>query len=516
METAVELAAKGHVVGIFPEGTRRKKGFHKKREAHPHTGAARVALAAGVPLVPAAIAGTDRLFLLRRWRLTIGRPVSVDGLQGNRRLASREATRRLWDAITALEADLEEGRRQPPRTLRPRLRLDVSMRNLLSPLTSLLEPRRSLEGRVLKAWAGADDGLVCLSVRSAFDLLLQGLALEPGDEVAVSAITHPDMIRVLEAHGLRALPVDLDPETLAPRTDLLEHAITPHTRAVLVAHLFGSRVDLGALAEVARQHGLLLVEDCAQSFSGPASVGDPVADVSLFSFGPIKPATALGGALVRVRDPLLRARMRALQNTWPVQPRREYGARVLKFLGLLFLARPRIYWLFARVLEMLGRNLDTVVNSAVRGFPGSDFLERIRRRPSGPLLALLEQRLLTFDTGRVEARARLGEQVAGRLPPSVHHPGGRALDRTHWLFPIVTEDRSSAVASLRSAGFDAAAATSSIAVVEPPHDRPDLVARAAQRIIDDVVFLPVYPELAEGEVERLLAAVAEADGRAPQ
>jgi 1-acyl-sn-glycerol-3-phosphate acyltransferase len=72
--TAVELAGEGHVVGIFPEGTRRSKGLHKKRQAQPHTGAARVALAAGVFLVPAAVGGTDRLLLLRKcllrkWRL---------------------------------------------------------------------------------------------------------------------------------------------------------------------------------------------------------------------------------------------------------------------------------------------------------------------------------------------------------------------------------------------------------------------------------------------------------------
>jgi perosamine synthetase len=513
--TAVDLAGEGHVVGIFPEGTRRRKGLHKKREARPHTGAARVAIAAGVPLVPAAIAGTDRLLLLRRWRLALGRPVPVADLDGNRRLASHEATRRLWEAITSLEAELQAATRRPPRSLRPRLRLDVSLRDLLFALAACLSAgRRGREERVLRAWAGGDDGLVCLSVRSGFDLLLLALALQPGDEVAVSAVTHPDIGRVLEAHGLRGVPIDLDPKTLAPRLDLLERALTPRTRAVLVAHLFGGRVDLELLAAVARHHGLVLVEDCAQSFRGPENAGDTLTDVSLFSFGPIKTATALGGALVRVRDPELRARMRALQETWPVQPRREYAARVAKFVALALLQGPRIYWVFARALALLGRDLDTVVNGAVRGFPGPDLVTRIRRRPSGPLLALLERRLLSFDHGRLEARARLGERVAELLPRSVFHPGGAALDRTHWLFPVVTGDQASVIASLRRAGFDAATATSSIAAVTPPSDRPDLAAHAAERTVDGVVFLPVYPELAEREVERLLTAVTDVDGRA--
>src|SRR4029453_9900470 len=59
--TATQLVRDGHVVVMFPEGTRRKKGLRKKYEARAHTGAARIALDAGVPLVPAGVVGTDRL-----------------------------------------------------------------------------------------------------------------------------------------------------------------------------------------------------------------------------------------------------------------------------------------------------------------------------------------------------------------------------------------------------------------------------------------------------------------------
>src|SRR5205814_2391995 len=61
MRTAVELVKEGEIVVMFPEGTRRRKGLRKKHVARAHTGAARIALGAGAPLVPAAIAGTDRL-----------------------------------------------------------------------------------------------------------------------------------------------------------------------------------------------------------------------------------------------------------------------------------------------------------------------------------------------------------------------------------------------------------------------------------------------------------------------
>jgi len=98
--TAVRLAREGHVVTMFPEGTRRTKGLVKKFEARPRTGAARIALEAGVPLVPAAVKGTDRLLRLRPLRVAYGKPVDIDGLD------PQQATNRLMRAIEELEASL--------------------------------------------------------------------------------------------------------------------------------------------------------------------------------------------------------------------------------------------------------------------------------------------------------------------------------------------------------------------------------------------------------------------------
>src|SRR5262245_60114307 len=80
LATMIRLARSGKAVGIFPEGTRRAKGWRKARRPEPHTRAARVALASNVPLVPAASSGTARLKLLRRWRVAFAQPVSVAGL----------------------------------------------------------------------------------------------------------------------------------------------------------------------------------------------------------------------------------------------------------------------------------------------------------------------------------------------------------------------------------------------------------------------------------------------------
>jgi 1-acyl-sn-glycerol-3-phosphate acyltransferase len=107
MRTAVDLVRSGEIVVMFPEGTRKRKGLRKKHVARAHTGAARIAINAGAPLVPAAIAGTDRLLRLGPLRLAYGEPLDLsdlDGLEPKR--AAEAATERLMTRIDELRAGL--------------------------------------------------------------------------------------------------------------------------------------------------------------------------------------------------------------------------------------------------------------------------------------------------------------------------------------------------------------------------------------------------------------------------
>ena len=108
IETAVRLAREGHAVVMFPEGTRRTKGLVKRHQARPRSGAARIAIEAGVPLVPCAVAGTDRLSRLGPLRVAFDSPLDIDDLRGgdDLRRASQEATDRLMARIGELEASL--------------------------------------------------------------------------------------------------------------------------------------------------------------------------------------------------------------------------------------------------------------------------------------------------------------------------------------------------------------------------------------------------------------------------
>jgi 1-acyl-sn-glycerol-3-phosphate acyltransferase len=97
--TAVGLVRAGEIVVMFPEGTRQRKGLRKKWTARPHSGAARIAHLAGVPLVPAAIKGTDRLTRLGKLKVAYGEPFEPG-------VDAQAATERLMREIDELYAAL--------------------------------------------------------------------------------------------------------------------------------------------------------------------------------------------------------------------------------------------------------------------------------------------------------------------------------------------------------------------------------------------------------------------------
>jgi perosamine synthetase len=204
-----------------------------------------------------------------------------------------------------------------------RKRIDIGWLDLLSAAAHCFQIRSLEKASVSTEAAWATDGraLACLSVRSGFDLVLAALKFPVGSEVLVSAITIPDMVRIVTSHGLVPIPIDLRADNASPRVELLDKATTSATKAILVAHLYGGRVDLKPIVEFAKQRGLLVFEDCAQAFDGDRYRGCDETDVSFFSFGPIKTATALGGAVLRFKTESLRNAVKGLQSGYPVQSR---------------------------------------------------------------------------------------------------------------------------------------------------------------------------------------------------
>lgn len=390
----------------------------------------------------------------------------------------------------------------------PRGTPDIGWRDLAIGAIASLQPHNSdtLQAQVETLWSANHDSLVCLSVRSGFDLWLQAIALPPGSEVLVSAITIPDMVRILEHHGLVAMPVDLEMATLSIDRASLERSLTSRTKAILVAHLFGSRMPLEPIAEFAQHHHLLLIEDCAQAYDGSDYRGHPASDISLFSFGPIKTHTALGGGLLRCPDQSVLAKLRSLQANYPRQRSSSFLKRVGLFALLKLLAQPMIFGGFVQVCWWRGQNHDRVLYQALRGFSGQDLFQRLRQQPCIPLLRLLKQRFTRIDYASIDRRIDLADRLIAALSHT-DRPGYHAKIHTHWVFPIQTQAPEALVNQLWQAGFDATRTASSLVGVTPPSDRPDLTPTQANQALAEIIYLPMYPWMAEDDLQSLSAIV---------
>ncbi len=356
--------------------------------------------------------------------------------------------------------------------------------------------RHAMQSRVERG----ENTLAALSVRTGFDLLLQHLTLPHGSEVLLSAITIRDMVSIIEHHGLCPVPIDIDPNTCALDLDHLRRAISPNTKIILVAHLFGSRMDMDNLIAIAQQHPLMVIEDCAQAFMADGYRGHSRTDVTLFSFGSIKTATALGGALLVFRDQALCQAIRVLQSLLPLQSHRLYFGKILKYAALKALSYPVTYTAFVALCKRCGTSHDRLISQAVRGFAGGELIQKIRYQPSAALLALLHRRLQRYRPVDLQARMRAAQQLATLLP-DLPMPARHATHHTHWVFPLQSPDPEQLVQHLLTQGFDATRGASSMYAV------PSSTPLAAGQIMQQMLYLPVDAGVSDRDVRKLASAV---------
>lgn len=169
-------------------------------------------------------------------------------------------------------------------------------------------------------WADYCGAHHCVGVGNGLDALhlaLRAMDVGPGDEVIVASNGYIATWLAVSIAGATPIPVEPDPQTHNLDASLVEAAITDRTRVILPTHLYGQPADLDPLLDIARKHGLRLVEDAAQAHGARyrgrriGAHGDAVA----WSFYPSKNLGALGdGGAVTTNDPAIARRVRELGN----------------------------------------------------------------------------------------------------------------------------------------------------------------------------------------------------------
>lgn len=163
---------------------------------------------------------------------------------------------------------------------------------------------------------GAADSVAVNSGTAALHAAMFALQVGPGDEVIVPAMTFAASSNCVIYQGGTPVFVDVDPSTLLIDPAQVEKRITPRTKAVVAVDYAGQPADYAALRALAERHGFALVADAAHSLGGSfggARVGS-IADLSTFSFHPVKHVTSGEGGAITTNDPALAARMRMFRT----------------------------------------------------------------------------------------------------------------------------------------------------------------------------------------------------------
>lgn len=200
--------------------------------------------------------------------------------------------------------------------------LDAAYRRVMNSGSYILGEEVAAFEREFAGYCGAKHCIGVGNGLEALHLILRGYGIGQGDEVIVPANTYIATWLAVSYAGAEPVPVEPDPQTSNIAPERITAAITPRTRAIIAVHLYGQPADMEAILEVAKNHGLKVIEDAAQAhgarYRGRRAGG--LGDAAGFSFYPGKNLGAMGDAgAVTTNDDVLADRVRVLGN---------YGSRV--------------------------------------------------------------------------------------------------------------------------------------------------------------------------------------------
>ena len=196
--------------------------------------------------------------------------------------------------------------------------LDAAVIRVLENAQFILGPEVAAFENEFAGYCGAAEAVGVNSGTSALHLALLACGIGPGDEVITSPFTFIATAAAIVYAGARPVFVDIDPASFNMDVTRIEAAITPRTRAILPVHLFGQPADMDPIMDIARRHGLVVIEDAAQAHGAEykGRRAGSIGEMGCFSFYPSKNLGACGEAGAVVTNNAAYARKIRLLRDW--------------------------------------------------------------------------------------------------------------------------------------------------------------------------------------------------------
>jgi len=344
--------------------------------------------------------------------------------------------------------------------------IDAAVARVLDSGWFILGPEGEAFERELARALGATDAVAVANGTDALHLGLRALGVGPGDEVVTTSLSAAFTALAIVQAGARPVFVDVDPATLNLDPRAVARAVNPRTRAIVPVHLYGHPADLQPILDLAAERGLAVLEDACQAHGAlyrGRTVGS-IAPLGALSFYPTKNLGALGdGGAVLCRDAEHAARLRRLRN----------GGQSDRYRHEELGVNSRLDEMQAAILRVFLAHLPA-------------WTER-RRALASFYLRELEGTGLSLPREQAYATAAYHLFV-------VRHPRRDELAR-----------------ALRDEGVGTL-----VHYPIPLHRQPAFAAFAdaplpeVERAADEVLSLPLYPELTDGQAAAVVAAVRKA------
>jgi dTDP-4-amino-4,6-dideoxygalactose transaminase len=342
--------------------------------------------------------------------------------------------------------------------------IDVAIAAALDGNRYILGPQTQAFEQEFAAYLGVRYASGVGSGTEALHLALRACGLGPGDEIITVSHTAVATVAAIELAGATPVLVDIDPLTYTIDPDQIERALTPRTKAVIPVHLYGLAANLNPIVDLARRHGLKIIEDCAQAHGAryaDRALGS-LGAAACFSFYPTKNLGAIGdGGLVATDDPQIAESLQLL---------RQYGWRE-RYISEIAGWNTRLDELQAAILRVKLRHLDA---------------DNDKRRS---LAAIYHEQLAGVVTLPIEPAHRR----------HVYH-----------LYVIRHPQRDALMSYLHERGIGTA-----IHYPVPIHLQPAYRGRLGdvgslpetERAAREIVSLPMYPELSEDDVRTVAQTI---------
>ena len=324
---------------------------------------------------------------------------------------------------------------------------------------------RALEQEIA-AYVGCQYAIGVASGTDALLLTLTALGVGPGDEIITTPFTFVATASTISHRGAVPVFVDIDPRTFNLVPEMVEKAVTPRTKAIVAVHLFGQPVEMGPILEIAQRHGLKVIEDAAQAIGAEehGRRAGSFGDAGCFSFYPTKNLGAYGdGGMVTTNDPAVAEKVDILRRQGG---KTKYYSEILGF-------NSRLDEIQAALLRVKLRHLDE------------------------------------WTAGRQRVARRYNELLAGgAVTTPYERPGVRHV---YHQYTIRAPRRDELQASLKKQGIG------TMVYYPAPLHRQELYSNLnypagslpnSEQAADEVLSLPIYPELTDAQIETVAEAIA--------